>query len=290
MMFLKKIAAAALVGAASVGLSGCATGLPAKVTRFQAMPAPQGETFYIVPGQGLAQGGGLEFSRYATLVAQQMTAQGYTQAASPQAASMIVQLGYTVDDGTERVVVDRFGAGGYDPFFRGYYSPMAASAAASIRLGVSTTAAPTTAASAIMARARSPFYFGWDDPFWFGGPNVREYTEYKSELDLDIRRRADNQQLFDGRAVARSTTDETTVLVPNLIQAMFTGFPGRTAKRYASPFRPSAPSVKRQIRDEYSPSGAIRAGLFLSHGRHACASHCGPCSVSSFHSSLYPAA
>ena len=83
MTFLKKIAAAAMVGAASIGLSGCATGLPAKVTRFQAMPAPQGQSFYVVPGQGRAQGGGLEFSRYAALVAQQMQAQGYAQAASP---------------------------------------------------------------------------------------------------------------------------------------------------------------------------------------------------------------
>ena len=74
MTFLKKIAAAALVGAASIGLSGCATGLPAKVTRFQAMPAPQGQSFYVVPGTGLAQGGGLEWSRYAALVAQQMAA------------------------------------------------------------------------------------------------------------------------------------------------------------------------------------------------------------------------
>lgn len=230
MTFLKKIAAAALVGAASVGLSGCATGLPAKVTRFQAMPAPQGETFYIVPGQGQAQGGGLEFSRYATLVAQHMNAQGYSQAASPQSASMIVQLGYTVDDGTERVVVDRFGAGGYDPFYRGFYSPYGRFGSRfDPHFGVF-YGRPYYSRFGYYGGARSAFYYGWDDPFWFGGPSVREYTEYKSELDLDIRRRADNSQLFDGRAVARSTTDETTVLVPNLIQAMFTGFPGRSGE------------------------------------------------------------
>lgn len=231
MKFLKKITAAVLVGAASLSLSACATGIPAKVTRFQAMPAPQGETFYVVPGMGLAQGGGLEFSRHAALVAQHMAAQGYAQAASAEAATMIVQLGYTVDDGTERVVVDRFGNDpwlrGYDPFRRGFYSPYG-------RFGTRFDprfdiwyGRPYYSRFGYWGGSRSPFYYGWDDPFWFGGPNVRQYTEYKSELDLDIRRRADNRQLFDGRAVARSTTDETGVLVPNLIQAMFTGFPGK---------------------------------------------------------------
>ena len=229
MMFFKKIAAAALVGAASIGLSGCATGLPAKVTRFQAMPAPQGESFFVVPGSGMAQGGGLEFSRYAAIVTQQMQAQGYAPAASPQAASMIVQLGYTVDDGTERQVVDSFGSRGYDPFYRGYYSPYGAYGSRFDPRWNIYTGRPYYSRFGYYG-ARSPFYYGWDDPSWFGGPSVREYTEYKSELDLDIRRRADNSQLFDGRAQARSTTDETTVLVPNLIQAMFTGFPGRSGE------------------------------------------------------------
>ena len=232
MRFLKKIAAAALVGAASVGLSACATGLPAKVTRFQAMPAPQGETFYVVPGQGLAQGGGLEFNRYAQLVAQHMTAQGYRQAASPQAATMIVQLGYSVDEGTERVVVDNFARSrfGYDPFYGGFYSPYGRFGSRfDPRLGIY-YGRPYYSRFGYYGGARSAFFYGWDDPFWFGGPDVRQYTEYKSEIDLDIRRRADNSQLFDGRAVARSTTDETTVLVPNLIQAMFTGFPGRSGE------------------------------------------------------------
>lgn len=230
MTFLKKIAAAALVGAASVGLSGCATGLPAKVTRFQAMPAPQGQSFYVVPGTGEAQGGGLEFSRYAALVSQHLQAQGYTPAASPQSATMIVQLGYKVDDGTQRIVADPFSRGRYDPFYRGYYSPYGLYGSRfDPRFGIY-YGRPYYSRFGYYGRYRSPYYYGWDDPFWFGGPDVRQYTEYKSELDLDIRRRIDNQQLFDGKAVARSTTDETQVLVPNLIQAMFTGFPGRSGE------------------------------------------------------------
>jgi hypothetical protein len=219
-----------LVGAASVGLSGCATGLPAKVTRFQAMPAPQGQSFFVVPGTGLAQGGGLEWSRYAALVAQQLQAQGYSQAASPNQATMIVQLGYNVDQGTERRVVDRLGPRAYDPFYSGFYRPYGLYGSRfDPRFGVY-YGRPYYSRFGYYGAYRSPFYYGWDDPFWYGGASVREYTEYKSELDVDIRRRADNQQLFDGRAQARSTTDNTQVLVPNLIQAMFTGFPGRNGE------------------------------------------------------------
>ena len=83
---------------------------------------------------------------------------------------------------------------------------------------------------------RSPFYYGWEDPFWYGGGGygpynqVRGYTEYKGFVDLDIRRKADNAQLFDGHAKARSTNDNLGVLVPNLIEALFTGFPGKSGE------------------------------------------------------------
>jgi len=37
--------------------------------------------------------------------------------------------------------------------------------------------------------------------------------------------------VFEGHAEARSRTDELPVLVPNLIEAMFTGFPGNSGER-----------------------------------------------------------
>jgi hypothetical protein len=36
--------------------------------------------------------------------------------------------------------------------------------------------------------------------------------------------------VFEGTARARSRTDELSVLVPNLIEAMFTGFPGNSGE------------------------------------------------------------
>jgi len=207
-MRINKFAAAVLLGVSALGLSACATGFPAKVSRYQAMPAPQGQSFYVVPGTGEAQRGGLEFQRYANMVTNAMVAQGYQPATAPQAATMIVQLGYGVDDGKTRVVEDPFGYG--DPFF----------------------GSPYWSRWGYYGRYRSPFYYGWNDPFWYSpfDRSIRSYIEYKSQLNLDIRRRSDNASLFEGKAIARSTNDNLGVLVPNLITAMFTGFPGRSGE------------------------------------------------------------
>ena len=225
-MRLNRFAAAALLGVAALSLSACASSITSTVSRYQAMPAPQGQTFFVVPGGGMANNGGLEFQRYAGLVAQQLQARGYAPATSPQAASMVVQLGYGIDQGQVRYVQDpfyssRYRYGGfYDPFYRGgFYYP---------RFGY-----------------RSPFYYGWDDPFWYGGGyggrgGVDSYVEYHSDLDLHIRSRGTNAPLFDGRAQARSQTDRLDVVIPSLVEAMFTNFPGRNGEtvKITIPTRP----------------------------------------------------
>ena len=199
--------------AALLALCGCATGLPTQVSRYQAMPAPAGQTFAIQAADPEDRGG-LEFSRYADLVRRHMIAQGYSEAASPSQASLIVSLDYGVDDGRQQVVTypsSRFGRGfGYGGFgYRPYWS----------RFGG-------------YGRLRSPFYYGWDDPFWWRGygEEIDVYTVYTSHLDMDIRRAADGESVFEGTARARSRTDELGVLVPNLVEAMFTGFPGNSGE------------------------------------------------------------
>ena len=207
-MRISKLAAAAFLGVAALGLSACANTLSTEVSRYQAMPAPQGQTFIVVPGEGMAANGGLEFQRYAGIVAQQLQARGYVPAASPQSASMTVSLGYGVDHGQVRVVDNSFGYGGYGPYGGSFFYP---------RYGF-----------------RSPFYYGWDDPFWFGGGGygrgIDSYVEYHGQIDLHIRAAGTNQPLFDGRAQARSQTNRLDVLVPSLVEALFTGFPGRSGE------------------------------------------------------------
>lgn len=224
-MRISKLASVAVLGIAALGLSACAETLDTTVSRYQAMPAPQGQTFYIMPAGGMAMNGGLEFQRYAGIVAQQLQARGYTPASSAQGANMVVQFGYNIGRGQVRVV-DRdpfyheFGYGGFygGRFGRGLYSPFYP------RFGFG---------------IGSPYYWGWNDPFWYGG-GVDSYVEYQSEVDMHIRAAGTNQPLFDGRAQARSMTNRADVVVPSLVDALFAGFPGRSGEtiRITIPTRP----------------------------------------------------
>jgi hypothetical protein len=241
MNMFRKMAGALLLGAAAVGLSGCATGLSTKVSRYQSMPAPAGQTFYVVPADGAARDG--QFNHFAAIVSQQLAAKGYTPAGAPQLASMLVRLDYGVDEGKTEYTEDpfarsRYGYGGFgDPFYRDFRDPFGRYRYDPFYRGF--YGRPYYSRYGYFGR-RSPYYYGWDDPFWYSSPYagygpgygqpIRAYTVYKSYLDLNIVRKADNAALFQGQAQARSQTDETGVLVPNLIEAMFTGFPGRSGE------------------------------------------------------------
>jgi hypothetical protein len=210
-MRIRKLAAAAALGVAALGLSACATGLNTQVSRFQPAQIVLGQSFYVVPASGIPDN---RFHRYASMVSQQLAAQGFQPAGAPQLADMLVKVDYGVDEGTTEIRDEpyfypgysRLGYGGYGGFYgRPFYS----------RWG------------------GYPFYYGWDDPFSYGSPyssRLTSYTVYKSRLDVDIVRRADNAPLFEGHAQARSRSDELDKLVPSLVTAMFTGFPGRNGE------------------------------------------------------------
>ena len=210
-MRIHKLPAIIALGAAAPALSACAESINTTVSRYQAMPAPQGQTFFVVPAGGMADNGGLEFQRYAGIVAQQLQARGYTPATNAQSANMVVQFGYGVDRGQVRYVEDPFyrssyGYGGlYGPYW-GLYRP---------RFGWGWGSA---------------YSWGWDDPFWYGRGGIDSYVEYHSQIDLHIRQAGTNAPLFDGRAQARSQTNRLDVVIPSLVDAMFTGFPGRSGE------------------------------------------------------------
>ena len=201
-MRINKVAAAFLLGFSALGLSACATGLRTQVSRFQALPNPQGQSFVVVPMNASDQGG-LEFSQYAEQVARHLEAQGYARAPSLKEATLVAQLGYGMSEPQTEIVSypSYFGGRGYGwggyPFYYG----------------------------------RRAYYWGWNDPFWYGASNdIRTYTYYISALDLNIRRKVDNISLFEGQAKARSRTDVFNKVVPSLVEAMFTGFPGNSGE------------------------------------------------------------
>ena len=195
-MRIRQFAAALALGAAAVALSACAEQINTTVSRYQAMPAPQGQTFFVVPGGGMAQ---QWRPRIPALRRDRRSAARRRAASRPatnaQSANMIVQFGYGVDRGQVRYV-ERSG-------FFGPASAMAASAGrlrllpSALRLGLRRrlSAGAGTIPSGMAAE-------------------IDSYVEYHSQIDLHIRAAGTNAPLFDGRAQARSETNRLDVVDP----------------------------------------------------------------------------
>jgi hypothetical protein len=196
----------AVVGLLLLTLAACTEPFKADVSRFQAqLPPPSGQTFAIV-AENPADAGGIEFSHYAQYVAGGLMHFGYTQTSDPSQAQLIVHFAYGVDRG--RTHVESFGSygpywgagyGGYGRWggYRGFYGG-------------------------------GPWHYGWGDPWMDGG--ITSYTVYTSGINVMIADRASGKRLFEGKAQAISTSNQLQYLVPNLVQAMFTNFPGNSGE------------------------------------------------------------
>lgn len=187
-------------------LSACATGFNANVKRFQSqLPAPAGQSFAVVP-EDPALAGGLEFAQYARLVESQMARLGYMPT-DPDHATMLVHFDYGVDKGRERIRSTGFAR---DPFWGPWYGAQPYG-----YYGRPYRLSPY-----------GGWGFGWYDPWFDNG--VESETIYTSGISLKIDRKADSVRLFEGKAEAVSTSNRLQYLVPNLIEAMFTDFPGQS--------------------------------------------------------------
>ncbi len=216
-MKFRGLGKAAMVGAA-LALAGCAaTPFRADVARFQTqLPVPQGQSF-TVTATDASLDGGIEFGHYASLVAGELTRYGYRPAAPGEQPDMLVRMDYSIDNGRERV---RSTPGfGYDPWY-GYRNPYYY--------------------RPVIVRGPNGrrYVYGWRDPFMWGGfgprwgyNDVESYTVYTSHLNLQISRAADGYRLFEGRAEAQSRDNDLTQIVPNLVEAMFTDFPGNSGEK-----------------------------------------------------------
>lgn len=195
----------AAVGVLLLGLAACATPFKADVSRFQSrLPSPAGQTFAVVADDPQMTGG-IEFGQYADLVEAQMAAQGYTAVDEPENAELLVRFNYGVDGGRERV--RSTGHSPYwDPWYGygrfGYWGPY----------------------------RRGLWSYGWYDPWFDSGYNIDSYTVYTSGIELKIDKRENGERLFEGRAEAVSRSNKLQYLVPNLVEAMFTGFPGNSGE------------------------------------------------------------
>lgn len=209
-------AAKLLAPVALLALGACATPFRADVSRFQALPAPQGQSF-TVKASDPAKDGGLEFAQYAGLVSAEMQRVGYVPAAPGAPADLTVTLDYGVDKGKERVVVDR------DPFYDPWW-------------GYGRYGGFYSRPHVVRTPRGYRYIHGWNDPFLYGGLgfnggyDVRSFTVFTSGMDMKISRTDTGERLFEGKAEAKSRSDKLPYLVPNLVEAMFTGFPGNSGE------------------------------------------------------------
>jgi hypothetical protein len=209
----------ALVPLALAGLAACASPFRADVSRFESqLPVPAGQTFTVVADDP-AMAGGIEFGHYAQQVADRLAALGYSPVNDPAVADLIIKFGYGVDGGRERVRTSGLGDPwggwyGYRPYsYRGYYGRYAG----------------------------SPWGWGWGGYY----NDTYSYTIYTSGIEMKIERANTGERLFEGRAQAVSTSNRLQYLVPNLVDAMFTGFPGNSGETLRISIAPENQVVQR---------------------------------------------
>lgn len=192
-----------------LGLAACASPFKADVSRFQyQLPPPAGQSFVVVPSNPDLKGS-IEFGYYAQLVEQQLINQGYARAATPEQATMLVTFDYGVDTGRERV--RSWGGSSWGAWGPGWGPGWGGAGWRRGGWGWG-----------------GGWGYGWYDPWFDGG--VESYTVFTSGINMTIDRKADSQRLFEGRAQAVSTSNQLQHLVPNLVEAMFTGFPGNSGE------------------------------------------------------------
>lgn len=195
----------AILGAAGLLLSGCATTIRSDVTAFNAWPADLPDKTYAFETPPSANDT-LELRSYEALVGNEMSKLGFRQAADGQQPKLLVGMQYqTVDQALRVLETDYAGMGpywgpGYGRFggFYGYsrWSPY-----------------------------RSMFY----DPFMFG-PTVAEES-IKHQYDRSLRvtiNSVGGGKLFDVTVTNSSRVKATPAVIPLMVQSAFTGFPGQS--------------------------------------------------------------
>ena len=226
----------ALPLAAAALLAACAPTFEARVARFSALPTPPAKTFFVEPANQ-AYAGGLEFGAYANLVKKEMLANGFTEVAAPGNADVTVMLDYAVGPPRERLQTrpainmgwgGGWGGGWGAPGWGGggwgwhpYWGP--------------------------------GWGGGWGGAWgggWNGGWNQTEVysvTEFNTTMAMKMVRNADKAPLFEGRAETTSRTNNLPALMPNLVRAMFTRFPGTNGQTVRVRFNPNDPASQPSV-------------------------------------------
>ena len=170
-------------------LAGCAGGYKSDVTRFHTLPRPAGESIEVMATQAQLQAS-LEFGQYAEMIGARLGTVGYTPPTGGQPSPLIAYVNY----GMQPVAGVQVEQG------------------SSASIGMGTGSRHTS--------------FGLGFSFPIGESKPRQ--DYVYILTLDIVRRADNVRLYEGRSTIRATGKAMNEMMPLLIDALFTDFPGQS--------------------------------------------------------------
>jgi len=175
-------------------LSACGTpNFQATVTRFHRDLPPKGETFVVRPQKD--QAGSVEFDTYASQVISQMAAAGYRQAPAGKPADLVVEFRYGIDNGRSEIVTT--------PLYgrESYWTRQNC------------------------ARMMPPF-----DCYTPPLNDVQSFTVFTRWVELsitDARKKATEPvKLFEGRSYSEGSNRNLPEVLPALVAALFTDFPG----------------------------------------------------------------
>lgn len=194
-----------LVALATLGaLAGCATGpqlFHTQVTTFNEWASLPAEKTYVF-SRTLEFQNSLELKSYEDIVRDELTLHGFKLATDPGNAKLTVTLRPSITTTQVRVRdpwPDPFW-GPYGGWYGGFYG----------RRG-----------------------FGWYDPFWSFPDSYSDYTidVYRRRLELDIdSKTVAGKRYYEGRVESTGQSESLPAVMPYLIRALFTDFPGNNGQ------------------------------------------------------------
>ena len=196
----------ALIAFLAVFTAACSNTYRSDVTRFHKLPEPMGETVFITSSDP-AKAGSLELAQYAGLLVPRLQSLGYSVVTDPK-ADLVIEIDYDVTQSERRYYI----YGGYPyyhhyPFFSLYHHGFGFGHHGLGHHGFG--------------------HYGFGYAYYPQQTRIR--TIYTSRLVMKIQR-ANGELLFEGSALMNDYRDRLPKVMPYLVGAMFTNFPGQSGE------------------------------------------------------------
>jgi Domain of unknown function (DUF4136) len=214
-------------------LGACASSIRSDVTRFNTLSAPRGETFIVI-AKNKARDGSLELMSYAARVSERLQIEGYVPVGEGT-PDLIVTVDYGVSEPLEDYSVRRsapyFGSTyfggryGYNPYYYyPYYNPY------------------------YYSSYYDPFYGFYGGTYGLGSFYYNRYSYlydtwdyrrivYERVFEMAIQKSA-GPFVFEGRAVSIGSSKDLPKVMPLMIDALFSEFPGENGSTVRVTIKP----------------------------------------------------